>query len=47
MKTFNMFHHPHHGHKAVKVGFSWPGFFFGIIWAAIKGLWWLVGCLSA
>lgn len=48
MKTFNIFSHPTAAIEAVKVGFSWPAFFFGSLWMLDKGLWgraasWLVG----
>jgi len=39
MKTFKVFRHPTLGFQAVKVGFSWPGFFFLFIWAFVKKLW--------
>jgi hypothetical protein len=39
MKTFKVFRHPTLGFQAVKEGFSWPGFFFGPIWAFAKKLW--------
>lgn len=39
MKTFNIYKHPVQGVEAVKVGFSWPAFFFGFIWMLIKKLW--------
>lgn len=39
MKTFRVFHHPAHGYQAVKIGFSWPGFLFSVIWLLIKKLW--------
>lgn len=39
MKTFNIYTHPIQGFKAVKVGFSWPAFFFGNLWLLVKGLW--------
>jgi len=39
MKTFNIYRHPELGLQAVKVGFTWPGFFFGIIWMLICKLW--------
>ena len=42
MTTYTIYSHPELGHKAVKNGFSWPAFLFGIIWAMVKGLWWLV-----
>src|SRR5262245_17968330 len=41
MKTFRVYKHPTRGVEAVKVGFSWPGFFFGIVWMLIKRLWML------
>jgi len=43
MKTFNVYKHPTQGLEAVKVGFSWPAFFFGIIWMLVKKLWGLAG----
>lgn len=43
MKTFNIYKHPIQGIEAVKVGFSWPAFFFGIIWMLIKKLWGIAG----
>jgi hypothetical protein len=39
MKTFKVFKHPALGYRAVKVGFSWPGFFFAVLWLLIKKLW--------
>ncbi|MFN2267782.1 MAG: DUF2628 domain-containing protein, partial [Desulfonatronovibrio sp.] len=39
MKTFKIFEHPDLGREAVKVGFSWPAFFFGIVWMLVKKLW--------
>jgi len=39
VKTFNIYHHPIHGYEAVKVGFSWPAFFFAFIWMLLKRLW--------
>jgi hypothetical protein len=47
MTTFNIFSHPVAAIEAVKVGFSWPAFFFGSLWMLDKGLWgraalWLV-----
>lgn len=39
MKTFKVFKHPTLGYRAVKVGFSWPGFLFSVIWLLIKQLW--------
>lgn len=40
MKTFEVFKHSTLGFQAVKVGFSWPGFFFSGIWLFVKKLWW-------
>lgn len=39
MKTFKVYKHPAKGLEAVKVGFSWPGFLFGIFWLLLKRLW--------
>jgi hypothetical protein len=39
MKTFKVFKHPALGYRAVKAGFSWPGFLFSVIWLLIKKLW--------
>ena len=39
MKTFRIFEHPQGNREAVKLGFSWPAFFFGIIWMLVKKLW--------
>lgn len=39
MRTFKVYKHPTRGLEAVKVGFSWPGFLFGIVWMLIKKLW--------
>ena len=52
MKYFDVFEHPVHGLGAIKHGFSWPAFFFPVIWALVKRLWlpallmsalWLIG----
>jgi hypothetical protein len=50
MKMFNIYVHPVAAIEAVKVGFSWPAFFFGGLWMLDKGLWgraalWLGGYL--
>jgi hypothetical protein len=37
--TFNVYKHPVHGVEAVKVGFSWPAFFFSVFWMLSKQLW--------
>ena len=39
MKYFDVFEHPMRGIKAIKHGFSWPGFFFGGFWALFHQLW--------
>ena len=39
MRTFLVYWHPHKGYKAVKIGFSWPAFFFGFIWMLSKSMW--------
>jgi len=45
MKTYKIFVNPQGTGKAVKQGWSWPGFFFNIIWALIKKMWVLGGVL--
>src|ERR1041385_802724 len=44
-RTFEIFRHPLRDLKAVKSGFSWPGFFFTWIWAFVSRLWILGGLL--
>lgn len=39
MKTYHIFEHPTRGLQAVKVGVSWPGFFFGFFWMLVKKMW--------
>jgi hypothetical protein len=39
MRRFDVYVHPFAGAEAVKSGWSWPGFFFTWVWAAVKGLW--------
>lgn len=39
MKTFQVYTHPTIEAQAVKVGFCWPAFFFGVIWMLISRLW--------
>ena len=34
-----VFIHPTRGARLVKVGFSWPAFFFSSLWAAVMGMW--------
>ena len=38
MSTFNIYKYPSGAIEAVKKGWSWPGFFFGFVWAFVKGL---------
>jgi Protein of unknown function (DUF2628) len=45
MTEYEVYHHPIKGYAAVKRGFSWPGFFFGIFWALVKKLWKFAGLL--
>ena len=45
MKTFKIYEHPAGNREAVKQGWSWPGFFFGPIWAFVKKMWGLGGVL--
>ena len=37
MKVFTVYKHPTKGYAAVKVGFSWPAFFFSGFWMIGKG----------
>ncbi len=39
MKNYRVFRHPTGIQEVVKLGWSWPAFFFGVIWALIKNLW--------
>ena len=39
MAMFRIYQHPMRGIEAVKVGFSWPGFFFTWIWMFTKQMW--------
>src|SRR5579871_5103138 len=45
--VYKVFKHPDHGFKAVKEGFSWPGFFLNFIWALSAQLWLASGILLA
>ena len=38
MKNYNVFVSDEAPSEAIKVGWSWPGFFFTWIWALVKGL---------
>ncbi len=42
-RKFNVYRNPQGECQAVKVGWSWPGFFFSWVWAFVKRLWG-VGC---
>ncbi len=39
MKQYKIYKHPSGLTEAVKQGWSWPGFFFSLIWAMIKKMW--------
>jgi hypothetical protein len=39
MRQFRVFRHPTLGLQAVKVGVSWPAFFFTFFWMLAKRLW--------
>jgi hypothetical protein len=39
MKSVEVLEHPTLGVKEIKVGFSWPAFYFGFIWSLVKKLW--------
>ena len=39
MREFKAFHHPVFGYEIVKVGFSWPAWFFVWFWILYKRLW--------
>ena len=39
MKDYKIFEYPEGCQEAVKQGWSWPGFFFGPIWALVKKMW--------
>ena len=45
MKHYRIFEHPAGNIEAVKLGWSWPAFFFGFLWALAKQMWWLGGCI--
>ena len=47
MKHYRIFEHPAGNIEAVKLGWSWPAFFFPVIWALFKKMWWLGGCVFA
>lgn len=39
MKRFKIYENPAQNYEAVKIGWSWPAFFFSGIWALFKKLW--------
>lgn len=39
MKRFRVYRHPVQGLQAVKIGVSWPAFFFTLFWMLAKRLW--------
>ncbi len=39
MRVYKVYRHPVRDYRAVKLGFSWPAFFFDYLWALFKGLW--------
>ena len=39
MKTYKIFVSPLGKTEAVKQGWSWPGFFFNMIWVLVKKMW--------
>lgn len=36
MKTYNIYKHPTEAVEAIKAGWSWPGFWFPIVWLFVK-----------
>ena len=38
-KTYKIFSSPLGSNEAVKQGWSWPGFFFNLLWAFVKKMW--------
>lgn len=45
MKTYKIFTSPIGQTEAVKQGWSWPGFFFSLIWTLAKKMWVVSGLL--
>ena len=45
MIKYDVYQHPVRGYAGAKIGFSWPGLFFGIFWALAKRLWKVAGML--
>jgi uncharacterized protein DUF2628 len=44
-RTFEIFKHPIRGYRAVKSGFSWPGFLFTLLWALTRQMWFVGAAL--
>lgn len=38
-RAFNVYNHPKHGYKAVKIGFCWPACLIGPLWMLFCRLW--------
>lgn len=47
MKFYKVYQHQDGRTEAVKQGWSWPGFLFGMIWALCKKLWAVAGIIFA
>lgn len=45
MNSYKIYSNPQGTLEAVKVGWSWPGFFFSGIWALVKKMWFLGSAL--
>lgn len=45
MRTFELYTDAQGDCRAIKKGFSWPGFFFGAIWAFAERLWGIASLL--
>jgi len=39
MRQYKVFVHPAGSVEAVKIGWSWPAFFFSVVWALTKKMW--------
>lgn len=39
MKNYRVFRHPAGIYEPVKMGWSWPAFFFGMVWMLVKKMW--------
>jgi hypothetical protein len=39
VKQYHVYADPQGQYEAVKQGWSWPGFFFNMIWALVKKMW--------